>query len=381
MFGDDDFGFAWSIFGVIGIWSVQEHDHVGVLFDGTAFAEVCEAWSFVFAQFDSAIQLCECHNGDSQFLCEEFESSGDAGDLLFAGGVFVFRFDQLQVVDDDDAEGRSAVQTSSERGDLGHGASGFVIDEQGQSCEVVRGFDELHVLIFAEVSGAEVMAVDFGGDGEEAFGQFEVGLFETEEQYAFAGLAGHGFCDVTDEGCFAHGGASSEDDEFCGLEPGGLFIEVSEAGGDSGDVSGFAKSFIDAIEGIHEDIADGDAGGAALFLDNTEDSPFGTLQQRFHVIGGIVAVGEDFGAGVDQTALHPLVANDIGVVANVCGVWNGFKDFCEVCGATDGFEFTATDQFFGECDGVDAADAGFIQFMYGGIDFLVCIAVEVFGLQ
>lgn len=147
------------------------------------------------------------------------------------------------------------------------------------------------------------MAVDFGGDGEEAFGQFEVGLFETEEQYAFAGLAGHGFCDVTDEGCFAHGGASSEDDEFCGLEPGGLFIEVSEAGGDSGDVSGFAKSFIDAIEGIHEDIADGDAGGAALFLDNTEDSPFGTLQQRFHVVGGIVAVGEDFGAGVDQTAL------------------------------------------------------------------------------
>lgn len=104
MFGDDDFGFSGSIFGVIGIWSMQEHDHIRVLFDGTAFAEVGESWSFVFAQFDSAVQLCERHNGDSQFLRQKLQSSGDTGDLLFAGGIFIFRFDQLEVVDDDDAE-------------------------------------------------------------------------------------------------------------------------------------------------------------------------------------------------------------------------------------------------------------------------------------
>lgn len=237
------------------------------------------------------------------------------------------------------------------------------------------------MLIFAEVSGAEVVAIDFGCDGEESFGQFEVGLFETEEQYAFSGFAGDGFRDVTDESCFAHGGASGEDDEFCGLEPGSLFIEVAESGGDSCDVTGFLQSFIDAIEGIHEDIADGDTGGTALFFDNAEDSSFCTLQQRFDVISGIVAVGEDFGAGVDQAALHPFVTNDISVVANVSSVGDGFEDFGEVCGSPYGIEFTAADEFFGESDGIDAADSGFVEFVYSGVDFLVCIAVEVFGFE
>lgn len=104
VFGDDDFGFAGSIFGVIGIRSVQEHNHVGVLFDGPAFAQVGQSWSFVFSQFNASIELGECHHGDSQFLGEEFQSAGDPGDLLFAGRIFVFWFNELEVVDDDDAE-------------------------------------------------------------------------------------------------------------------------------------------------------------------------------------------------------------------------------------------------------------------------------------
>ena len=75
MFSDDDFSFTGAIFGIIGIGSMQEHDHVSILFDGTAFSEVSESRSFIFAKFDTSIELSECHNGDSQFLSEEFESS------------------------------------------------------------------------------------------------------------------------------------------------------------------------------------------------------------------------------------------------------------------------------------------------------------------
>lgn len=54
---------------------MQEHDHIGVLFDGPAFSQVGQSRSFVFSQFDATVELSECDHGDSQFFGEELESS------------------------------------------------------------------------------------------------------------------------------------------------------------------------------------------------------------------------------------------------------------------------------------------------------------------
>jgi len=51
----------------------------------------------------------------------------------------------------------------------------------------------------------------------------------------------------------------------------------------------------------------------------------------------------------------------------VGGVGDGFKDFGEVRGSSDRIQFIATNEFFGESDGVDTTNPGFVEFVDGGV--------------
>ena len=104
VFGDNHIGFTGTIFGVVVFGPVQKYDDIGVLFDGSTFAQVAESWPFVFSVFDSAVELSECDDRDVEFFGECFESSRDERDLLFAGCSLVFGLDQLQVIDNDDGD-------------------------------------------------------------------------------------------------------------------------------------------------------------------------------------------------------------------------------------------------------------------------------------
>src|SRR5262245_57182066 len=66
--GHNQVSLARTVFRVVGSGAVQEHDHVGVLLDRAALAQVCKARTFVFAQFDAAVELRQRDNRKVQFL-------------------------------------------------------------------------------------------------------------------------------------------------------------------------------------------------------------------------------------------------------------------------------------------------------------------------
>src|SRR5205814_9230705 len=63
--------------------AVDEHDDVGVLFDGTRFAQVGKLRAALFA-FGRARQLAEHEDGNLQFFCEALQTARNAGHFFLA---------------------------------------------------------------------------------------------------------------------------------------------------------------------------------------------------------------------------------------------------------------------------------------------------------
>src|SRR6202451_1315847 len=102
--GDDDLRLARAVGRIVGFGPMQKEDQVGVLLDGAALAEVGQPRPLLFAQLDAAVELGQRDHRHEQLLGELLQPARDLRDLLFARGTAVFRLDQLQVVDDHQAD-------------------------------------------------------------------------------------------------------------------------------------------------------------------------------------------------------------------------------------------------------------------------------------
>ena len=85
--------------------TVDEADHIGILLDGTGFAEVGELRTLALGAltgFDATVQLREGDNRDVKLLCQALQRAGDGADLLFAAAeIHAAGVHELEVVDDD----------------------------------------------------------------------------------------------------------------------------------------------------------------------------------------------------------------------------------------------------------------------------------------
>jgi len=68
-------------------------------------------------------------------LGDPLQTPGDLCDLLFAVGALVFGFNQLQVVDDHQAQLVAKAQAAADGADLADRATGLIVDEQRQTAE------------------------------------------------------------------------------------------------------------------------------------------------------------------------------------------------------------------------------------------------------
>ena len=69
MFTDDDVGNSFSFrIGVVYVFPVNEHDHVGILFDRTALSQIGQHGDRRFTSFYGTTQLGQCHNRHIQFF-------------------------------------------------------------------------------------------------------------------------------------------------------------------------------------------------------------------------------------------------------------------------------------------------------------------------
>ena len=273
------------------------------------------------------------------------------------------------------------MQPAGQGRDLRHGTAGFVVNEQRQASQIVRGSHKKVVLSFRQVSGSQIVAIDSCGDREEPFGQFKIRLFQTEQENALTRLSGHRLGHVTDEGRLSHTRTSCKNDQFCLLKASRLMIEVCESGRDAGHIANFVHSLINAIERLHQDIGHRDAGCVSLFFQDTENTPLSALQQALDIFCGVVALAEDIGTCINQTTLHPFFADDIRVISHVGSMWDRFQNMGKVSCPADRFEVASSNQFFCQSNCIDAADAVFVEPLNGRIDLLVSVTIEVFCLQ
>ena len=107
MLGDDDFGDVLPVgFLFVVVLAVQEHDNVGVLFQGAGFPQIGEHGALDLPRFYAAGELGEGDDGDFEFPGQRFEGAGDFRNLLLAvvAASHAAPLHELEVVDDDEVQ-------------------------------------------------------------------------------------------------------------------------------------------------------------------------------------------------------------------------------------------------------------------------------------
>src|SRR5690349_1959734 len=120
LLGDDDLGDALLLrLLVVHLVAIDERDEIGVLLDGTRFAEVGELRAVIAgALFGATRELRERKQRHVQFLGDGLEAARDLRDLLLARFDLAFDGHQLEVIDHDHVQARLHLQTPRFRAHL-----------------------------------------------------------------------------------------------------------------------------------------------------------------------------------------------------------------------------------------------------------------------
>ena len=241
MLGDDQLcgASALTLF-VVDLISVDEEDHVGVLLDGAALAEIAHDRALVGALLQLPVELRERDDGDFQLLGERLEPPADAGDLLLSRACGAAH--ELEIIDDDQAQGRAAWITVEAAGfgtQLHDADACGVIDEEGELGEIDDGVVDPQKLLWPQSAGLEQIPGDVGLSAQEAGPELDMRHLQAKEGDAVRslGLLEPLEGEVQHQGGLPHRGAPSEDDQICGLEACGDRVEVGEAAGQPRDAA------------------------------------------------------------------------------------------------------------------------------------------------
>ena len=234
-----------------------------------------------------------------------------------------------------------ALHSTGDRRDVRDGPAGLIVDKQRQFAQFGGGLDELVPLLLVEVAGPQVVPVDLRAKTQKAFRQFEVRLLEAEDEDTPLRFVGHRLGDVAHQCGLPHAGTRSQDNQLRSLKPIGLGIEVDKTGAQPADGPFDFQALVDTVPGVDQDVANLEFLGGFLLFQDAEDSLLGRLQDLVRVPRRIITLAKNLGARVNQAALNPLVADDLGVVSGVCRVRDRLTDFRQVGNAADLFDLVS----------------------------------------
>ncbi len=118
--------------------AIDEHDHVGVLFDRSGFAQVRQLGPLVLARLHLARQLRQGDDRHRELFGQGLEAHGDLADFLHPVVLqaAVAQGDQLQIVDHQQVEPALALQPPRPRRQLGQGQAAGGVDMQGAGLQL-----------------------------------------------------------------------------------------------------------------------------------------------------------------------------------------------------------------------------------------------------
>ena len=104
IFCDDDLCAAGCVVWVVVFAALDEDDYVAILFDLAAVSEIAHHGAMVSSLFDFSRELRDADDRSFDLHGEHFEFSRDFGDLILAALCSAADGQELQVVDDDEAD-------------------------------------------------------------------------------------------------------------------------------------------------------------------------------------------------------------------------------------------------------------------------------------
>ena len=382
LFGDKDVGHV-ALFGgsveIEEIGAVDEHDDVGVLFDGARFAEVRELRATLVA-FRRAGELTKNEYGNLQFLGEAFKATGNAGDFFLARIETTASGDELEIIDYEKRETFVAFETARFCTDFENAGGAGVVHPKRSGRNGAERVSHAAPIFAAEMAGTEFVRVNLSDRGDETLQQRFLGHFKAEDGYGQATTNGDIFGEVKSEGGLTLRRAGGENDEFGRLQAGKKLVEFTITGGYAGDAFAFAEDFLEAFEIIANDVFDGNETGFDAIFGESKNLRFGAVEDDVGALFGIERFLLDFLRSVRQPAQHGFFSDDARVVRHVGDARNPIDERGKVRRAARGFEFAAAMQFFAKRDEVNGL-LGFAKRNHLIKHALMLRQEKIFGLE
>ena len=152
---------------------------------------------------------------------------------------------------------------------------------------------------------------------------------------------------------FAHTGARRHNDEIRGLQPGGQFVQAGITGSDAGyNVFGVGQ-LGKVVENLFQQFLGGRKIFAGRALRNGKNGLFRFVKQFPYLARGVITVGYDAGAGVDEAALQRFVAHNGGIVFRIGAGNHGLGKLAQIDGAARFFKRALAFELLGGGNKVD----------------------------
>ena len=238
-----------------------------------------------------------------------------------------------------------ALHAPRARRDLRDGDAAGVVDVERQGRKLLHGENELVPLRFGELAVADLPHFDFGLLGQNTSRELLRRHFEREEKNRRAARHFRSGLDVLlphargverhvgGERCFAHAGASGEDQKVRRLQAAQQAVDIGEARCHARNPPAarlrFLRQFHRAAQAFAE--IDGAAAVFRAFADAVERL-FGLFDLRLRrlVVRRFIGVVDDILADADERAAHAQILQDARIVAHVRHGGRGLRQTGEI---------------------------------------------------
>ena len=188
---------------------------------------------------------------------------------------------------------------------------------------------------------------------------------------------------VQGKGRLAHGGSCCHNDEIRGLQAACLPVQIHKACGYARERAGILGIGLEFVEEGVAQIDDAlEIVGARGIFRNLENPVLCIVQKPgHHIVGGVVGRGQNLGAGVDERALHGLVAHHGSVKVRAVDCHDlHVKEGKEVFRSPRSLKELAVQKLFGQGLGREGSPC-VIELKAGLKDDAVPWHVEILGAQ
>ncbi len=205
-----------------------------------------------------------------------------------------------------------------------------------------------HEFLVVQLSFAEALRIHASLGSQQALDELLLAHFQREKRDGNIVVECGVLSDVEHEGGLSHRGTGGDDDEIGRLETCRKVVEVLEPTPDARNRTASTLDLLDPLHRRPEELLDAHEAFRPATLIDLEDLVLGFIQQLGGWRGGLEGLRNNRCGNFDQASSERLLANDLGVVLDVCRGGNRVDEKSDVILAAARLEGPSALQLLGE---------------------------------